>query len=861
MRSVQRLVPSRIRRSYLAKFGFGLLAVVLLVASVGAYTNVAVSSELSHDVGADASNSAALQANVVEEWLSERTLATRMLSGSTNVEFGSTLEVTEYLVAEQKRLPSDVLAIHRVDMADGHVFASSNRALIGNTYNFDMLTWRGTTLSAATTDEVALSDPHTMGERTAIAFASPIGNTGEAILLMVDVTTVVEKLKTGYANNHVQVVDTSGKIFLASDGELAGTAYPDGDGSPAYEAARIQGAGALERATVPGILDEPALVGYAPIAGTRFSLVTQVPQESAYQLLDTIQTDLLALLGATLFGLLVMGVVIGRSTARDLDDLANTARAVAAGDLDVSVSETARADEVGRVQNAFYDTVAYINAVADQADALARQDFDDPAFDEPVPGGLGDRLDAMSADLQSLLDEMQDARADSEAARQEAEALTAALETKAEAFADVLTDAADGDLTQRVDPDSESDAMTRIAIALNETLDDLERTVAETQNFARDVADASTEVTSGASEIADASDQVSSSITEISGTVERQRDSLGEVAGEMSSLSATIEEIAASADEVAGTSRHASARGGEAGENAEVALEQMNAIDQTATETVADVEALDDELRRIGDILDLIRDVADQTNLLALNANIEAARAGQAGDGFAVVADEIKSLAEETAEATGEIEELVDGVQDSAAATVDGMHEMRERVDRGHETVSGALTALDDVVAAVDEADEGVQSISVATDEQATSTEETVAMVDEVTTLSEETAAEAADVAAAAQQQAASVTQVTTRASDLASQADDLRDLLDRFEASLDVTAATAAASVDTPAQVDETDESFEWTAGEDGTPVDGGETMERPQTDTPPSSDPVDDVDDVDAATDGGDNPPSFDD
>ena len=785
MADLGRLVPARIRRSYLAKFGLGLLAVVVVIASVGAYTHVAVSAELTDDTQDQLTTTATLQADVVGTWISERKLATRMLSGYSTVEHGSDTTVTQFLVQEHRRMPDDVVAIHRIDREDGHVVASSNRSKVGSTIDLSKLSWRGGLVKSAKPEDVLLSEPHERDGATSIGFASPIGDSGDVIVVFTDATAILAQLETEFAGSRVQVVDSWGNIYLSDDENQAGRLYPVvRDGTPAWELGTDGERGVVERDSVKGIVDEPALVGYAPVPGTNFALVTQVPQSTAYHLLDTIQVDILGLVGAAFVGLVLMGVVIGRTTARDLDDLAGTATAVANGDLDVSVDRSNRLDEVGRVNNAFHDTVAFIDAVADQAGALARQDFDDPAFDRDVPGDLGERLDAMSTDLQSLLADMEAARTDAEAAKQEAEALTDALETKAEDFGDVLTAAAGGDLTQRVDSDSESDAMVRIAHALNEMLADLERTVAETQDFASDVAVASGEVTQGAGEIASASDQVSSSIAEISATVDQQRDSLGEVAGEMSSLSATIEEIAASADQVAGTSRHASARGSEAGENAKDALDQMAAIDETATETVADVEALDSELARISDILDLIRDVASQTNLLALNANIEAARAGAAGDGFAVVADEIKSLAEETAEATGEIETLVEGVQDSAAATVDGMHEMRERVDDGHETVSQALTALDEVVERVDEADEGVQSISVATDVQATSTEETVAMVDEVSVMSDETADEAADVAAAAQQQAASVTQVTDRAGDLAGQADDLQDLLDRFEVS-----------------------------------------------------------------------------
>jgi methyl-accepting chemotaxis protein WspA len=188
--------------------------------------------------------------------------------------------------------------------------------------------------------------------------------------------------------------------------------------------------------------------------------------------------------------------------------------------------------------------------------------------------------------------------------------------------------------------------------------------------------------------------QVGTSVTEIAATARQQQATANEVA-------ATITEIGATASEISATSR----------ELAKTMKEVMEAVDGTATvassgqqglsrmeDTMRQiVEAssaintklavLNDKAANIGSVVTTITKVADQTNLLSLNAAIEAEKAGEAGRGFAVVATEIRRLADQTAVATYDIEQMVKEMQSAVSAGVMGMDKFSEEVRRGVEVV------------------------------------------------------------------------------------------------------------------------------------------------------------------------------
>jgi methyl-accepting chemotaxis protein len=153
---------------------------------------------------------------------------------------------------------------------------------------------------------------------------------------------------------------------------------------------------------------------------------------------------------------------------------------------------------------------------------------------------------------------------------------------------------------------------------------------------------------------------------------------------------------------------------------------------EEARATDAEIASLADGAQKIDDVVMLIRNIAGQTNLLALNATIEAARAGEAGKGFAVVASEVKSLAVQTAKATGEIANHILSVQGSTAGAVDAIRQIAARMQEINQYTAAVAASVTEQNAATGEISHNVASA-------AEGTSHVVAMLGEVTNAATET--------------------------------------------------------------------------------------------------------------------------
>jgi methyl-accepting chemotaxis protein len=197
-------------------------------------------------------------------------------------------------------------------------------------------------------------------------------------------------------------------------------------------------------------------------------------------------------------------------------------------------------------------------------------------------------------------------------------------------------------------------------------------------------------------------------------------DAAGSTAAAIEQLSTSIQHISDSAKqtEIASSAVHDRAVDGKG--LAGRATDNIRSVAVCVDEAAAQVSGLVERSGRIGQIANVIKDIADQTNLLALNAAIEAARAGETGRGFAVVADEVRKLAERTTQATGQIADVIVDIQTETEKAVAGMTAIKPRVADGVERVGETASALDAIGHGIEDSLAQVRSVAAATAEQTT---------------------------------------------------------------------------------------------------------------------------------------------
>ena len=183
------------------------------------------------------------------------------------------------------------------------------------------------------------------------------------------------------------------------------------------------------------------------------------------------------------------------------------------------------------------------------------------------------------------------------------------------------------------------------------------------------------------------------------------------------------------------------------GEAVRRTIEGMNTIRETIQDTAKRIKRLGESSQEIGDIVELINDIADQTNILALNASIQASMAGEAGRGFAVVADEVQRLAERSANATKQIEVLVSTIQSDTNEAVVSMERSTTDVVGGALLAENAGAALEEIELVSNQIAMLVQNISGSSREQTEAAKTVLKIVERLNQISGETDASAATTA------------------------------------------------------------------------------------------------------------------
>ncbi|MEM6647076.1 MAG: methyl-accepting chemotaxis protein [Bacteroidota bacterium] len=460
--------------------------------------------------------------------------------------------------------------------------------------------------------------------------------------------------------------------FFSAEGELlaqAGFAPADTDPSlavdvmlePGVQYGELNGDGVLiavdEVRRDAEAVDEPPL-GYSVVAVSTATIVAQ--RATGWALLLFV----LVLLSAMTWFILRR---IAQKVITPLQELKEAAQSVEAGDLTTRVSIDQQ-DEIGALATSF-------NAM----------------------------VDASERNLHAVKEQIRQTEA-AEALQAKAEEHQRYLQTQFDEIATVIAAVTDGDLTQRLQPTRE-DAVGNLMTKINTMISDLEGLIEE--------------VKVSGEQIAEAAHSVSSAAEEMSAGAREQAEQTSEVASAVEQMSVTIDQASGNAqvaNERAAQASTLAAHGGEAFQKTRDGIERIATLVQGSMDEVTELGKASSQ---IGEIIQVIGDIADQTNLLALNAAIEAARAGDQGRGFAVVADEVRKLAERTTQATREIGEMITRIQENTRKVVTSMERGNEEVRSGITLADNASHSIQEIIGGIDGMVEMINQIASASQEQA----------------------------------------------------------------------------------------------------------------------------------------------
>jgi len=296
---------------------------------------------------------------------------------------------------------------------------------------------------------------------------------------------------------------------------------------------------------------------------------------------------------------------------------------------------------------------------------------------------------------------------------------------------------AQGDLTASVVSEKDGDDIAKLFNGFNQTVDNIRNIVMQV----RDAVEAT----------ASASSQISSSAEEMAAGAQEQSAQTNEVAAAMEEMSRTVVETASNATAAAEASSESKEKANDGTVKLNASKEGMTKIVDAASTVSTKITSLAKKSDQIGEIAQVIDDIADQTNLLALNAAIEAARAGEHGRGFAVVADEVRKLAESTTKATKEIAETIKAIQTEAKDANASMDDAGVAVNHGLELNNDVGEVLADILSNTENVALQISQVAAASEEQSATAEQVSTNVEAINNVANESATVVQQIAAASE--------------------------------------------------------------------------------------------------------------
>lgn len=360
---------------------------------------------------------------------------------------------------------------------------------------------------------------------------------------------------------------------------------------------------------------------------------------------------------------------LSRIIAKPLQEITTSAERIASGDLEVAINANDRSDEIGDLKKAFSSMVQYLQGMATVSRQVAGGDLTvtiQPVSDKDVLGNA-------FVDMTCYLREM----------------------------AAVSKQVSEGDLTVMVKPVSDKDLLRSAFANMLTNLRGINQEVCEGVNV---LASSASEILASTTQIASGMSETAASVTQTTATVEQIKQTALLSSKKSRSVSENAQQSALVAEQ--GNSTVSETMKG---------IHHIKELMETVAESVV---MLSEQTQAIGEITTVVTDLAQQSNLLAVNAAIEASKAGEHGKGFAVVAQEIKSLADQSKQATEQVRKILGDIQRATGKSVLAAEQVSKAVEGGVKQTTESGESIRKLAESIGEAAQAAEQIAVSSQQQ-----------------------------------------------------------------------------------------------------------------------------------------------